>query len=146
MHVGESSSEHKASHLMTLVLESGAPLPNAQPCVSVGPMALTSSIPDVGDLTVRHMIRASLQGLRECAPLDLKRGIEAFRVCMAILEAVHPEGEISVQLRQLLEALMCWGSAAFLSGTAMSQVLDAHIASFQEKLTRECTSLRSCEE
>ncbi|ERM95457.1 hypothetical protein AMTR_s00008p00259700 [Amborella trichopoda] len=64
VHVGESSSQHDSSHRMTLVLASGAPLPNTQPHVFADPVALASSMPDVGELTVRRMIRSGLQGGR----------------------------------------------------------------------------------
>ncbi|ERN19744.1 hypothetical protein AMTR_s00064p00024270 [Amborella trichopoda] len=109
-------------------------------------MVLASFMPNIVDLTVRCMVRVGLQGLRECAPLELKRGIKVLRVCVGSLEVMHLEGEISAQLRQLLEDLASWRSAVVLSGTGMSQALDACIASFQEKLAREHTSLRSCEE
>ncbi|ERN04641.1 hypothetical protein AMTR_s00076p00033400 [Amborella trichopoda] len=79
---------------MTPVPQSGDAPFDAQPCASAGPMVLASSVLDVGELIVRCMNRATLQGLRELALPDLKRGIEAFNVCMASLVAAHLKGKL----------------------------------------------------
>ncbi|ERN11850.1 hypothetical protein AMTR_s00020p00108180 [Amborella trichopoda] len=104
-HVRESSFEHNISQPTMLVLTSGDAPFDAQPHACASPMALASSVPDVGKLTVRCMIRVGFQGLRECALPDLKRGIEGFMVRVASLEAAHPEGQTFIQLRQRSEDL-----------------------------------------
>ncbi|XP_020525966.1 uncharacterized protein LOC110007707 [Amborella trichopoda] len=142
----ESLSKGHVGLFMSLSLVDVEATSDTQPSASAGPLALAPSSPNSEESTVERMVRVGLQVLCECPLSDLNRELEVVKTCAAGLEVVHPREGIFEQLKKLLRDFADWGSAAIFNKIAMSKVLDAGIASLQERLVKKRSFLREYEE